>query len=126
MCGSIALQSAGQLENQHWEGIRMQVWSKCTAEVYYFDAEPAALEKEKYIVRLSDEIIEVVYDDDDGHPVCYRGINNGDGHFNLLAAECDGKATLHRFPGSEYLEGYWREGGEKGMWRIRLGILNEI
>ncbi len=104
----------------------MQVWSKCTAEVLYYNADPAKTYEEKYIVRLSDETIEVVYDDDDGRPVCYQGINNGDGHFNLLAPECDGKATLHRFPDSGYLEGYWREGGEKGMWRIRLGILNAI
>jgi hypothetical protein len=120
MCGSIALQSTGPLENKPWEGIRMQVWSKCTAEVLYYDAEPAITNEEGYIVRLSDETIEVAYDDDDG-PVCYRGKNNGDGHFSLSAPERDGKASLHCFPDSAFLEGYWQEGGVRGMWRICLG-----
>lgn len=119
MCGSIVLQSAGPRENQYREGIRMQVWSKCTAEVLYYDAEPAVTNEEGYIVRLSDETIEVAYDDDDG-PVCYRGKNKGDGHFSLSAPEREGKASLHRFPDSNFLEGYWLEGGVRGMWRISL------
>jgi hypothetical protein len=103
----------------------MQVWSKCTAEVLYYEAEPADTYEEKYIVRLSDDAIEVAYDDDDG-PVCYRGKNNGDGHFSLSAPERQGKASLHRFPDSEYLEGYWEEGGATGMWRLQLGLLQEV
>lgn len=97
----------------------MQTWQNSTADIIFYDTTPAYMNERGYIVRLSDTSIEVSFDDDEG-AVCYRGKNNGDGHFDLKAPERDGTASLHCFPGSHVLEGYWQEGGVRGMWRIRL------
>ena len=54
---------------------------------------------------------------------CYRGKNNWDGHFDLAAPERKGRASLHCFPNSHFMEGYWQEEdvrGVRGMWRIHL------
>lgn len=95
----------------------MEIYNRCSVNILYFDDEPAC--DDECIVRVSEGTIEVAYDDDEG-PVCYRGRNAGDGHFQLAAPERDGKATLHQLPGAQILEGYWEEGGNRGMWRIFL------
>lgn len=97
----------------------MTTWNNCTADILYYDGTPADTNDEGYIVRLTDDWIEVAYDDEDG-AVCYRGKNNGDGHYDLTAPERAGRASLHCFLGSHFLEGYWQEGGRCGMWRIHL------
>ena len=71
-------------------------------------------------VRISKDEIVVSYDDEDG-PVVYKGKNKGDGHFDLRARKVEGQASLHMFEGSHILEGFWKEGIKKGMWRIMLG-----
>jgi len=97
----------------------MQNWTHCTADIYYSDERTSVLNDEGYIVRLTDETIEIAYDDDEG-AVCYRGKNAGNGHFHLKAPERNGEASLHCFTGSQYLEGYWHEDDSRGMWRIYL------
>ncbi len=97
----------------------MNTWKSCTADILYYDGRPTITKDEGYIVRLTDESIEVAYDDDEG-AVCYRGKNTGDGHYQLTAAERNGRASLHRFPGSNFMEGYWNEDDSRGMWRIEL------
>lgn len=74
----------------------MQVWTKCTADVLYYDAESATTNDGGYIVRLSDEIIEVSYDDDEG-AVCYRGKNNDNGHFRVESAKPYDSRLTHEF-----------------------------
>ena len=97
----------------------MQIWKNCTVDILYYDETAAALNDEGYIVRLYDDHIEVAYDDDEG-AVCYRGKNSGDGHFDMAAPERNGRTSLHCFPGSHFMEGYWQEGDVRGMWRIHL------
>lgn len=97
----------------------MNTWKHCIADVYYRDGRPALTHDEGYIVRITDESIEVAYDDEEG-AVCYRGGHTGDGHYHLTAPERDGRASLHRFPNSHFLEGFWHEGESRGMWRIEL------
>lgn len=97
----------------------MDTWKRCTADILYYDGRPAVTKDEGYIVRITEESIEVAYDDDDG-AVCYRGKNTGDGHYQLTAAERNGRASLHCFRNSNFLEGYWHEGDSRGMWRIEL------
>jgi hypothetical protein len=87
----------------------MQLWKNCTADILFYDETPAYINDEGYIVRLSDVSIEIAYDDDEG-AVCYRGKNNGDGHFDLAALERKGRASLHFFPSGHFMEGYWQEG----------------
>lgn len=98
----------------------MKTWNNCTADILYYDDRAATTNDEGYIVRLSDDLIEVAYDDEDGVAVCYRGKNNGNGHFDLTAPERKGRASLHCFPNSHFMEGYWQEGDARGMWRIQL------
>jgi hypothetical protein len=97
----------------------MATWNNCIADILYYDETPADTNDDGYIVRMTDDTIEVAYDGEDG-PVCYRGRNSGDGHFDLVAPEVDGRASLHFFPNSHFMEGYWQEGDTRGMWRIAL------
>lgn len=97
----------------------MTTWNNCTADILYYDGTPALTNDQGYIVRLSDDLIEIAYDDED-EAVCYRGKNNGDGHYDLTAAAISGRASLHCFPDSHFMEGYWTEGSRRGMWRIQL------
>ncbi len=97
----------------------MNTWNRCTADILFYDERPTLTKDEGYIVRLSEENIEVAYDDDEG-AVCYRGKNTGNGHYELIASERNGKASLHCFHGSKFMEGYWHEGDSRGMWRIEL------
>ncbi len=97
----------------------MMIWNRCTADIIFYDERRAATNEEGYIVRLSDQTIEVAYDDDEG-AVCYRGKNNGNGHYELRAPERHGEASLHAIQDGHIMEGYWKEGESRGMWRIRL------
>lgn len=69
-------------------------------------------------VKIDGTEIVVVYDDEG--PVLYRGKDSGDGHYVLESPEQKGRGTLHRSPGSQFLEGFWIEDGIRGMWRIEL------
>lgn len=101
----------------------MPVWKKCTADILFYDETPAFTNDEGYIVSLSDDgSIEVTYDDSEG-TACYRGKDIGHGHFELADPERNGRASLHYFPNSHFMEGYWQEGDHpniRGMWRIQL------
>lgn len=98
----------------------MTVWHNCLVDVIYYDERSALLRDEGYEIKIDDQEIVVSYQDDEGW-VEYRGKNNGDGHFQLIAPERNGKSSLHRFlPDGEILEGYWQEDGHQGMWRITL------
>jgi hypothetical protein len=52
--------------------------------------------------------------------VVYEGAEEAPGHFRLTSPAVNGRATLHQFPGDDMLEGFWAEGGGRGMWRIQL------
>ena len=70
-------------------------------------------------VRIDGAKIVVSYEQHDG-PTVYEGEEVTSGHFKLTCARKKGHATLHRMPGENLLEGYWIEGENQGMWRIRL------
>ena len=89
---------------------------------YYFDS--AAAESASCEVRITDDQIVVSYETDEGHTV-YAGSENTAGHYILESESPAGRATLHRLPDSLILEGYWEEGGSKGMWRIQLGEVSD-
>ena len=101
--------------------IRSQVWAGCRMDTCFYDQRPALFETNACDVRLdSAGNIVVTYDDPDGQ-VFYSGRDLGSGHFRLTFPKRQAEATLHRFSHSKILEGYWREAGDEGMWRIRLG-----
>ena len=94
-----------------------KLWNSCTMESFF--GHEVALETAPCRVRIGDGHVEVFYDDDSGE-VCYRGPEIGAGHYNVTR-EHHGAGSLHHFPDGRILEGWWREDGEVGMWRITLG-----
>ena len=70
-------------------------------------------------VRIDGTRIAISYQQHDG-PTVYEGEEIASGHFELACARKNGRATLHRPPGENLLEGYWVEGQDHGMWRIKL------
>lgn len=95
----------------------MTLWKKARMDSLFYDGEAdVGLECE---VRIDERSIVVSYQGDDGY-VNYSGANDGSGHFELRADRYDGHASLHMFPHSHVLEGFWAEKGTRGMWRIVL------
>ena len=70
-------------------------------------------------VQIDGSKIVVSYEQHDG-PAVYEGEEVGSGHFKLTCARKSARATLHRIPGENLLEGHWIEGEDRGMWRIQL------
>lgn len=68
-------------------------------------------------VTITNEFITISYVDA-GQTWHYKGQAKGAGHYELQAEGFNGRATLHRFEGSNVLEGTWIEDGVRGMWRI--------
>lgn len=97
----------------------MARWENCKADIYYQDGTEATLGDAGYDVRIDENEIVVSYKDEDGH-VVYKGVNNGNGHYELVAPERSGHVTLHQLPDSDALEGSWVEDGQRGMWIIYL------
>ncbi len=48
----------------------------------------------------------------------YKGERVGKGHYILSKQPGDGRATLHKIPYENVLEGSWEEYGQQGMWKI--------
>jgi hypothetical protein len=75
--------------------------------------------EDKCEVRIAPGRIWVSYRTDEG-PTVYDGEETAPGHFKLLCPAQKGRASLHRFPDDDVLEGFWIEYGFQGMWRIQL------
>jgi hypothetical protein len=95
----------------------MTLWKHSMMESYHASGEEKT--DTTCEVRIDGEKIVVSYDDDDG-PSIYEGKQVAPGHFQLTLPRKKGRATLHRAPDSEFLEGHWIESGYEGMWRIQL------
>ncbi|MBN9424288.1 MAG: hypothetical protein J0I91_17740 [Candidatus Accumulibacter sp.] len=70
-------------------------------------------------VTIEGEMISVSYDID-GVNYRYAGRELAPGHFELSLDNGNGRASLHMFPNSKWIEGYWVEDGAEGFWRIFL------
>jgi hypothetical protein len=99
-------------------GEGMPVWEDARVDTVYYD-ERVADENAPCDVRIDGDQIVVSYEDEEGK-VVYTGKSHGPGHYHLAAPERKGTATLHKFEGSKFLEGFWIEDGWKGFWRITL------
>ena len=95
----------------------MKLWKHSTMTTFYGDGRAEG--RSDCQVRLGDGRVAVLYDIEGGEH-SYEGPEIGQGHFHLRAAAPDGEATLHCFPDSKILEGWWLEDGVVGMWRIEL------
>ena len=91
---------------------------KALMDVLFYDETPA-YEGVECEIRLGDGEIVVTYWEEDG-VVLYRGREDGEGHYILECPAKNGKASLHSFPDSRYLEGWWIEEGYRGAWRVTL------
>lgn len=101
----------------------MQTFNHSLLDTLYYDDTEAEVD-DPCKVTLDDDRIEVRYDDEDDEGgeihVVWIGVELAPGHYSLERAEAGGKATLHRFPTSMRLEGFWTMDGERGMWLIKL------
>lgn len=95
----------------------MILYKNCQMDTLRYDG---TADNEPCQVRIDNDTIVVTYEEEPGLFISYKGKANGAGHYELLASDVNGRATLHRFAGGNFLEGYWIEGGGKGMWRIML------
>lgn len=96
----------------------MKIWNASRMNTLYYSADVAA-ENNRCVVKLEGERILVEYESD-GCIYQYQGSEMGAGHYHLTCAENGGRASLHGFTDSAFLEGSWVEGGERGMWKIQL------
>ena len=95
----------------------MTIWKNSKMTILYFDERPST--DLHCIVSLDER--EIIVKCDDGEPERYSGKNDGSGHFQLTRdGDNKDKSSLHRFPDSLIMEGYWTEDGGRGMWRIEL------
>jgi|SRR3990170_6091423 len=99
-------------------GGHVQVWYNCEVASLSYDAEVVYFSCE---VKIDNNNILVSYIQE-GKPtaIIYKGTEHESGHYELSSKEVKGRATLHRFKGSKFLEGWWQEDGAQGMWRIAL------
>ena len=101
----------------------MSHYKNATSCTYFLGNEAA--ESSVCEVRITEkgEIV-VSYATDDGYTV-YKGQEQGKGHYLLESDVPFGRGSLHRFEGSQILEGYWEAEGSKGMWRIELAEISD-
>lgn len=72
------------------------------------------------LVEITRDRCTIKYDDENGVYWVWEGENLGSGYYVSKANRKGCQATLHRIKDSIYLEGFWKELGHHGMWRIRL------
>lgn len=70
------------------------------------------------VVLRPKELVVSYYED--GQHFVYRGPETGAGHYLLHCVQNGGKAEMHHMPDTDYINGWWHENGEEGMWRIFL------
>jgi len=95
--------------------------------IYYTDRE--ADEGVRCRLEISEDNCTLVFDQTEGIDKLVKVVKwSGKGHNGHyeLSGEVPGRertkcrATLHRFPDANVLDGFWKEHGFTGMWRITL------
>ena len=99
----------------------MPIWDKSESETFYADGRVSA--KEECSVGIDET--RIVIDATKSGGWMYQGDGSEVGHFELASSIPTGVATLHRSEGKEVLEGFWRQEGTYGMWRITLDSSEE-
>lgn len=95
------------------------VYLRCIMETYYGSKD--ACEEYECQVKISSKSILISYLGDNNVPVVWTGNDDSaSGHYTLTCPSVSGRATLHRSPNTDRLEGSWLDGGYTGMWRIEL------
>lgn len=97
-----------------------EIWHNCKMTSFFFDR---SVDGSPCEVKIGEKNIVVSYKEDGRtKAVIYSGkIEDDHGHYELSRKDdVDGRASLHRFKGGKFLEGWWKEDGAEGMWRITL------
>lgn len=96
----------------------MTRFMEATLERGFFDARPA--EAPAHVrVAMDGRILTLLIPGKDGEQA-WRGERRGQGHFVMSGVDPAAGGTLHRFADSTILEGFWRNGSERGFWRLQL------
>jgi len=90
-----------------------------TLEIAYFDARDARSDVPAQVM-LDARGMTLVAPDAQGGSVLWHGERRGQGHYVLSAPDAGMEGSLHRFADSVVLEGFWRNGRERGFWRLHL------
>ena len=72
-------------------------------------------------VRLEEAGIVVSYIGNEGPEVHVGRQIGAEGHFLAKCKTTGCDSVFHMIPKSKFINGYWKEGGYEGMWRIELG-----
>lgn len=88
-------------------------------EIAYFDARNSRDDVPAQ-VTLDARGMTLVAPDAKGDDVLWHGERRGQGHYVLNGSTAGAEASLHRFADSTILEGFWRNGRERGFWRLHL------
>lgn len=87
-------------------------------DLLYYD-DTSADEKIDCKVTIQHQQIRLSYEWG-GEFITYLGTEVEPGHFELQSSAVNGRGTLHRRTNSKFLDGFWVEGGIRGMWRVTL------
>ena len=90
-------------------------------DIGFFDARDARTDVPVQ-VTLDERGLTLVMPNESGEPVLLHGERRGQGHYILSAQNAGIDASLHRFADSTILEGFWRNGRERGFWRLHLPL----
>ena len=91
-------------------------------EIAYFDAREARADVPAQVM-LDGNGLTLITPDEKGNSVLWHGERRGQGHYVLVNAQTPGmEASLHCFADSTILEGFWRNGRERGFWRLHLPL----
>jgi hypothetical protein len=90
-------------------------------DIGFFDTRDARTDVSAQ-VTLDERGLTLVMPNDSGEPVLLHGERRGQGHYILSAQNAGIDASLHRFADSTILEGFWRNGRERGFWRLHLPL----
>ncbi len=90
-----------------------------TLEIAYFDARDARSDIPAQ-VTMDSRGMTLVAADENGEQILWHGERRGQGHYVLGTQQAGMDASLHRFADSMILEGFWRNGRERGFWRLHL------
>lgn len=94
-------------------------------ESVFYTADQASTDSD-CVVTFNSKELRVEYLNHDENRVVYSGFDEGGGHYLLNSYVFEvGRATLHMFPDSRFLEGSWVVTGEngvksKGFWKITI------
>ncbi|MEO8717126.1 MAG: hypothetical protein ABI423_02770 [Burkholderiales bacterium] len=90
-------------------------------DIGFFDAREARAEVPVQ-VTLDARGLTLLMPDESGEPVLMHGERRGQGHYIVSAQTAGMEASLHRFADSTILEGFWRNGRDRGFWRLHLPL----